>query len=281
MIDGILENSTAFVHEPYELEPRNCGVCNFTLDQIVEIIRASDRLRKQVHCHVIGDAALTILLDALEVARDPSVFNTAPQVIAAHLQLVHVSDIARLKRLNVAGNFSPFWIKRDTQMRTLTEPRIGWERCQRQYPVKKVLDEEVLVCFGSDWPVSSLRPLAGIQVALTHRWDGASGDEDRIEFLPDEKILIQDALTAYTRASAIASGLGKVSGILAQGFSADFVVLGADPFSVLDSDVAAIPILQSFVRGHCVWSLESANTEEAAYEHLQMPHSAICACTQT
>jgi predicted amidohydrolase YtcJ len=85
MIDGILENSTAFVHEPYELEPRNCGVCNFSLDQIVEIIRASDRLGKQVHCYVIGDAALTILLDVLEVARDPSVFNTAPQVIAAHL----------------------------------------------------------------------------------------------------------------------------------------------------------------------------------------------------
>ncbi len=55
---------------------------------------------------------------------------------------------------------------------------------------------------GSDWPVSSPDPLAGIHVAV-NRW--GLGEPDRAgsePFLPEQALSPEQALTAYTSGSA-------------------------------------------------------------------------------
>ncbi len=43
---------------------------------------------------------------------------------------------------------------------------VGEERHNKQYPIKQCLEQGCRIALGSDWPVSSVNPLDGIQVCF-------------------------------------------------------------------------------------------------------------------
>ena len=52
---------------------------------------------------------------------------------------------------------------------TWAEERIGKQRIKFTHPYKSFLDNDVVVAFGTDWPVAPLNPLFGIYAAVTRR----------------------------------------------------------------------------------------------------------------
>ena len=75
-------------------------------------------------------------------------------------------------------------------------------------------------CFASDWPVSPIDPILGIQAAVMRKpW----ADSD-----PDQSFSLHEALAGYTVEGAYAEFAEHRKGALKPGYLADLVVLSAD-----------------------------------------------------
>ena len=91
--------------------------------------------------------------------------------------MVDPADVPRFAALGVIANLEPLWAQLDPLQVDLTLPRIGPERGAWQYPMASLLATGAVLSMGSDWPVSSYRPLEGLAVAVTRqtRGRGAGG----------------------------------------------------------------------------------------------------------
>jgi predicted amidohydrolase YtcJ len=98
------------------------------------------------------------------------------------------------------------------------------------------------VSFGSDWPVSDHRPLAGLPVAVTRQ---TPGREPAGGWLAEERITIEDALRAYTAGVAYQAFAEDERGTLTPGKAADLVWLDRDLLGLDPHEVAS----RSSVRG--------------------------------
>ena len=91
------------------------------------------------------------------------------------------------------------------------------------------IQNNVNLTFGSDWDVTPLNPLEGIYAAVSRKTlDGSNPDG----WYPEQKISIFEAIKCYTKNNAYAGFQEKKTGILKEGFYADFTVLSEDLTSI-------------------------------------------------
>ncbi|MCX2183833.1 amidohydrolase [Streptomyces sp. SKN60] len=248
MQDGIAENFTAALTSPY-LDGCGCATANTGMSFVdPEALRghvtALDALDFQVHFHALGDRAVREALDAIEAAVTSN-GRRGNRHHLAHLQVVHPDDIARFARLGALANIQPLWAAHEPQMDELTIPFLGPERAAWQYPFGALLRAGATLVAGSDWPVSSPDPLAGLHVAVNRAEPGAT---DGRVFLPEQRIDLTTALAAYTAGSAHANGHDD-TGSLRPGHLADLVVLDRDMLTAPPEEIADARVEQTFVGG--------------------------------
>ncbi|MEW2295012.1 amidohydrolase [Streptomyces sp. NPDC006743] len=254
MLDGVAENGTAALLEPY-LDRCGCATANrgtrfIDPGRLPEYVTALDALGFQCHFHALGDGAVRDALDAVEAARaanGPS--DTRPHL--AHLQVVHPDDVPRFARLGATANIQPLWAAHEPQMDELTIPFLGAERAGWQYPFGSLLRAGAALAAGSDWPVSSPDPLQGIHVAVNRREPGGSAPV----FLPGERIGLAEAVRAYTAGSARVNHLDD-TGEVREGALADLVVLDRDPFAGPPEEIADTKVRETYVGGVRVFAAE-------------------------
>jgi predicted amidohydrolase YtcJ len=271
MQDGIIENGTAGLISPY-LDPTtglgsvaptsggcSCGAdaggaltTNSGLSFVDPIelrghVTELDRLGFQVHFHALGDRAVREALDALGAARDAN--GPSPhRHHLAHLQVVHPDDIPRFAALDATANIQPLWACHEPQMDTLAIPVLGAERAARQYPFRALLAGGARLAAGSDWPVTSPDPLAGIHVAVNRIAPGADG----APLLPEQRLTLAEALTAYTAGTAHVNHADD-TGRIAVGMLADLAVLDRNPFAEPPEAIHETKVLATYVGGEQVW----------------------------
>jgi predicted amidohydrolase YtcJ len=73
-------------------------------------------------------------------------------------------------------------------------------------------------------------------------------------FLPEQRLTLAQALSAYTYGSAFANHLEETVGTVAVGAAADLVVLDRDPFAGHADDIHAARVKQTYVDGELVYS---------------------------
>ncbi|GCD97650.1 amidohydrolase [Embleya hyalina] len=222
--DGVIEGGTAAMLAPYCDAPHSCGMPVWAPAALAEAVTAFDADGFQVHIHAIGDAGVRAALDAIEAAASANPEWDRRPVIA-HVQIVDPADLARFGRLGVIANFEPLWAQLDALQLELSIPRVGAERAGRQYPMRGLLDSGAPVSFGSDWPVSSHRPMEGIQVAVTRRTFEGLPEQG---WAPHERLTVDQALDAYTDGVAYQAFADDRRGLVV-GAAADVVWLSADP----------------------------------------------------
>lgn len=246
--DGVIEAGTGFLLEPYEDAPQSCGLPNWTADGLKEAVRAFDADGFQIHIHAIGDAGIRMALDAIEHAEQQNGTRDRRPVIA-HTQLVHPADRSRFAALGVVANFEPLWACLDESQLDLTIPRLGPERSSLQYPIASLAASGAPVSFGSDWPVSSHRPLDGLAVAVTRR---NRRGEPVNGWLPQERMSILQAIHAYTAGSAY-QAFDDEAGTLSVGSRADLVVLDRDITAIAGEDVPDASVDETWLAGEAVY----------------------------
>jgi predicted amidohydrolase YtcJ len=244
MADGVMENFTASVLDPY-LAPDGSataerGIAFVERDRLAEAVRLLDADGFQVHVHAIGDRAVRDALDAFAGAIRANGRRDNRHHIA-HVQLVHPDDVGRFAELDVTATMQPFWACHDAQMDELTLPILGPVRAAWQYPFGSLVRSGARLAGGSDWSVSTSHVLSEIQVAMTRTFPDPGVSPEPLDV--SEALDLDTALRAFTAGSAHVNHLDDMSGTLEVGRLADIAVvdrdIGAvDPTTLLDARVA-------------------------------------------
>jgi predicted amidohydrolase YtcJ len=251
MQDGIAENFTAAVIEPYcDCGPDQRGLSYVDPGLLKGYVAELDRLGFQVHFHAIGERAVREALDALEGTARENRHHIA------HLQIVEPSDVPRFARLGVAANLQPLWATHHLQMDELCIPYLGEERSSWQYPFADLVRTGARLCAGSDWPVSSADPLQGMHVAVNRTEPGGSVHAGyptaQTPFLPGQSLDLATVMTAYTAGSAWINHDDE-AGVVAKGNRADLVVLDRDPYALPAKEIWTTQVDMTFVAGDAVY----------------------------
>jgi predicted amidohydrolase YtcJ len=167
--------------------------------------------------HAIGDAAVRRALDLMA----PLPRAAIPHRIE-HLQCVDPADLGRAAHAGIVASMQPAHLLTDIPL----VDRHWGARGAGTYAFRSLLDRGTALVFGSDAPVASLDPRAGVYAALDRTLaDGSPGGGWR----PGERLGFSDVLRAYTAAAAAAAAAHHRRGTLAVGMDADFVAWTVDP----------------------------------------------------
>lgn len=221
-VDGALGSRTAWMLEPYD-DGAGTGVQVHGPDLLRERVPLAIRAGLTPVAHAIGDAACRAVLDVYE-ATAPAWRGAGLRPRLEHAQHLHRDDVRRLAELGVVVSMQPLHLVFDVpSIRGLLAGR-----AERAYRWGSLLAAGAPLAFGSDTPVASPDPFAGLRAAC--RREGVGGDV----LGPEEALSVEAALAAYTRGAAYAIGREERSGVLRPGADADLVVLDHDPVASLD-----------------------------------------------
>ena len=253
-VDGVLEGETAALLSPYLTRPGYRGSITMPAADLDAAVTRFDGMGLQVHMHAIGDAAVRAGLDAFAAARAKNGVKDNRHHIS-HLQLIDAADIPRFKELGVAANFQSFWAWPDDYILKLNMPQVGPERVQRMYPIGSVQRAGGRIVGGSDWSVSTVNPLAAMEVAITRQ----DPDNVRTDVLNEsERVDLATMIAAYTIEGAWLMHHEKDTGSIETGKAADIVVLDKDLFKVPPAELDAVRVDLTMLDGKPVYERSDA-----------------------
>jgi predicted amidohydrolase YtcJ len=235
--DGALGSLTAWMLAPYEGDD-NEGLPLWEMAELERAVRSCLEQGLAPAIHAIGDRANRAVLDILERTR--SIAPALPRRIE-HAQLLAAEDVARFGALGVTASVQPIHATQDMAK----VDRFWGARGRGAYAFASLATGGANLAFGSDTPVETMSPLAGIHAAVTRQ--NARG-EPAEGWYPQERLSLEEALRGYTTGCARATVEEARLGRIAPGCCADFVVLSSDLFAAeasaamleAQADVAAV-----------------------------------------
>jgi len=253
-LDGVPGAKTAAFHEPYIADPvRGCcfrGATMLTVPELIRWLGKCEKLGLGAKIHCAGDAAVTQALDAIEVVRS---FNGPTNLShhIAHASYIAPDDIKRFADLGVAADLSPIiWFP--TVFLEAHKAAMGTERAERFWPNRDLNDVGALMAGGSDWPViPNPDPWHGIEGMVTRR--NPAGDFPGASLWPEQALGLETVLEIYTINAARAAGLGKITGSIEVGKSADLIVLDQKLFDIPADQIAETNVEMTFFEGRKVY----------------------------
>lgn len=134
--------------------------------------------------------------------------------------------------------------------------RAYWTLDQQLYPAHSLLDSGAVLVWGTDWPVTGVSPLDGLETAITHRYLGGkdlAGNEDS-PLIPHERVSLEQAIAAYTSAGAYLMHDDTIRGSLSAGKAADLVVLDRNLFETAPLDIHKLQVDMTVIDGKVVFA---------------------------
>ncbi len=245
-VDGALGPRTAWMLEPYEREPDNLGMALVDPLELREQVLQASAAGWPLLIHAIGDRANREALEALEAAREQEGERAGGIRLRhriEHVQVLDAADLPRLAALDIIASVQPLHATSDMEI----VDRHWGARGAGAYAFRALAQSGTRLIFGSDAPVETLAPLAGIHAAVTRRrTDGSPGDQG---WYPGQRLGVHTALHAYTAGAAYALGDDARRGMLAPGQLADLVVLDADLYRIPAMEIPGVSVLGTMVGG--------------------------------
>jgi len=221
-VDGSLGSRTALMLEPYE-DGDGRGVAVNPPEYLADLCARAAPAGIAVAIHAIGDRANRVALDALEpVAAESRRLGLRHRV--EHVQLIRPEDRERFRALGVVASVQPIHAVSDRYM----ADRAWGGRSRDAYAYNSLRGLGIPLALGSDAPVESPDPLAGLYAAVTRR---RPSEPDSDPWYPGERLPVEAAVAGMTTGAAYAAGLDSPWGTLAPGAPADITVLSHDPFA--------------------------------------------------
>lgn len=248
--DGSLGSTTAFFYEPYLDAPETRGLAGdemFPEGAMLERVRQADRAGLQIMIHAIGDRANDQILTIFATVKKEN-GERDRRFRIEHAQHLRRQDIPRFASEKVIASMQPYHAIDDGRW---AEKRIGHERAKTTYAFRSLLDNRVMLAFGTDWTVAPLDPLLSVYAAVTRRTlDGKNPNG----WIPEQKISVEEAVRAYTVGSAYAEFQEGNKGTLSPGKLADVVMLSKDIFTIDPREIESVKVVMTILDGHVVYS---------------------------
>ncbi|MBL9147492.1 MAG: amidohydrolase [Phycisphaerae bacterium] len=214
-VDGTLGSRTARMLEDYADDPGNRGLLvelaeRGVLNDWAAFVRGAGLSPSM---HAIGDEAVRLALDACDLAEKT---HGVPARVE-HAQTVAPEDLPRFR-----GRFASMQPLHKAYDAVSAESRLGSARMNRFFPFRSLARAGARLAFGSDWPIVSADPIAGMRAAIT-------GLDVRGRVIrPEENLSVEECLFAYTRGAATCLGM-RDCGVLRPGSHGDITILDRDP----------------------------------------------------
>jgi hypothetical protein len=130
------------------------------------------------------------------------------------------------------------------------EARLGAARLAGAYAWRRLLDAQVHLAFGSDFPVELADPTHGLYAAITRQ--DADGEPPK-GWLADQRLALSEALAAFTRGAAYACRRDDHLGVLKRGYQGDLTcfvddIAALEPRALRDARIRA-----TIIGGEVVW----------------------------
>lgn len=233
-MDGSLGALSAFMYEPFADNPGNRGIGRYEKEDLNALVQKAHDNNFQVAIHGIGDKAVTWALDAIEEAQKNSGNKNLRHRIE-HNTVNILPDTKRFGELGVIASMQPHI----TGNQEYRERRLGKERGHRVDMWKTLLENNAMLAWSTDWPVSSLNPIDIIYDIVT-----------RYE---EQRLPMEDAIKYYTYGSSYASHSEKTKGTLEIGKLGDMVILSQDLLTIPVEDIKKTEVLYTIVGGKVVY----------------------------
>jgi len=246
--DGSLGSTTAYFFEPYLDAPQTRGLLSDEMQDVNQMrtrLMAADHAGLQLCIHAIGDAGISQILDLYgDIVRANGERDRRFRI--EHAQHIAPKDFDRFAQLKTIASVQPYHAIDDGRW---AERRIGAERIKTTYAFRTLLDRGVRLALGTDWTVAPLNPMLTLYAATTRATlDGKNPNG----WVPEQKITIQEAVTAYTAGSAFAEFQEREKGMIARGQLADMVVLSDDIFTIAPARIKDVKVMTTIVGGRVV-----------------------------
>lgn len=240
--DGALGSRGALLRAYYSDRPGHRGLPVGAAAHLRAQAMRAGRAGFQVATHAIGDSANTLVLDIYRDVLDELELKDARWRIE-HAQILAPGDIPRFAELGVIAAMQPVHCTSDMDW---AGQRLGPERLAGAYAWRSLLDTGAHLCFGTDFPVEGVDPLAGLHAARTRTHpDGTPLGG----WQPQQVVDARTALELYTAGSAHAVFLEDKLGRIQPGFYADLTVLDRDPVACTPAELLQTRVIATIVGG--------------------------------
>ncbi len=224
-IDGSIGSRTAALRAGYSDAAGERGSLYVSAEQAGAHLAACSLLGVQGGFHVIGDAGLDAALQGLELAAA----EVGEQRVRAaghrfeHVEMPDADAVQQLARYSVTVSAQPRFDAVWGSDGGMYEQRLG-NRSRFMNPFASFFAAGVPVCFGSDSPVTPLRPWSSVRACLEHHNH-------------DERISARAAFLGHTRAGWRAAKYhNPMAGQLVPGAPASFAVWDVEELMVQVAD---------------------------------------------
>ena len=243
-LDGSIGGRTARMSRPYEGETENVGLW---MDEDIEAVKArfirAHKAGFQCCAHAIGDAAITLLLDAYEQALAEQPRDDHRHRIE-HCSIIDYEMVQRIKRIGavpIPGTTFLYAFK------NAYIQNLGWERIRYAYGMNTFYEHGIIAAASTDAPVVDTSATLGLQTMMTRR------SEEGDVIWEEERVSLDEAVRAYTHNGAYASFEEHIKGRLAPGMLGDAVVFETDITRVDPNDVGAVQVDMTVADGRVVY----------------------------
>ncbi|MEJ1193365.1 amidohydrolase [Pseudarthrobacter sp. CCNWLW207] len=224
-IDGSIGSRTAALRSDYSDATGERGSLYLSVDQAAAHLAACSLLGIQGGFHVIGDAGLDTALAALDLAAA----EVGEQRIRSaghrfeHVEIADSKAVERLAHYSVTVSSQPGFDAAWGADGSLYAQRLG-SRSSSMNPFASFYSAGVPITFGSDSPVTPLRPWASVRACLEHH-------------NADQRISARAAFLGHTRAGWRAAKYhNPMAGQLVPGAPASFAVWDVEELMVQVAD---------------------------------------------
>jgi predicted amidohydrolase YtcJ len=248
-IDGGLSAPIFWSLKPYENRPGFYGEQRIPDSVFARVARRAHDLGWQLGTHVMGDAAVVMVVNELE-----KILSAAPRSNHRHY-LHHVAvlppepTVKKMAQLQIMVASQPGFL---LGLGAFADEALEPEREATQQPSRSLLKHGVRVSYGSD--AGPYGPLAALYAAVTRRgWNGVVHGRE-------EGVTIAEAIRMHTWEAAYFTFDEQHRGSIEVGKAADFVVLDRDLLSIAPEQIPQLRIERTIIAGQEVYNRAASSS---------------------
>jgi len=244
--DGALGSRGASLIADYSDHAGHKGLLLHNKKKLTKYIQTAMKAGFQVNTHAIGDNANKVILDLYQ----EQIKATKSQALRhriEHAQILQLSDIPRFSELNLIASMQATHATSDKNMAV---DRVGKQRILGAYAWRKLMNAQVVIAAGSDFPVESPNPFFGLHSSVT-RQDHQNQPENG--WYSEESMTRLEALRSFTVDAAYAGHQENIIGSLEKGKKADFILLENNYFTENQQNIWKNKVLATWVNGKKVY----------------------------
>jgi predicted amidohydrolase YtcJ len=237
-----LSGQTCWLYEPYAHDKNYYGIPPArSQDALNRLILKIHEAGLQACVHTNGDREIDMVLDAFEAALAKLPRDNHRHRLE-HCSVVNARIIERIRRLGLVVAPQSYIYEHGDKLENFGAWRWDW-----MFAARSMIDAGIPIAGNSDYSVSRAEPLLHLQDMVTR-----TSAEGKV-YGPKQRTTLDEALYVWTIGGAFAAFEERVKGSIEPGKVADFVVLGADPWSANPLSIKDIPVDMTVIGGNVVY----------------------------